>query len=280
MKTLSNSATLWVAATPLGNLGDASPRLKEVLAGAGTVLAEDTRRAGLLFQRLGIKSPGFISLHEHNEEHRIGKVLDLLGGGANVVLISDAGTPLISDPGFRLVRAAREAGYKVSPVPGPSAATAALSAAGISPQPYVFLGFAPRKAGERRQLFENWGPMPAAIVFYERKDRLHDLLADAARFLGDRDVCIARELTKEHEQFILTTLDEFQETEFPLLGEFTVIIGPPKELQRTSEAEVAALLNEEAETGGKPKDIARRVVERTSGWTSKELYEVLQRIKS
>lgn len=243
------------------------------------MLAEDTRRAGLLFQRLGIESPGFISLHEHNEEARIGQVLSILEEGRSVALISDAGTPLISDPGYRLVRAVRAAGYAVSPVPGPSAATAALSASGIPPQPHIFLGFPPRKAGERKKMFETWGALPATLILYERKDRLADLMADALEFLGPREVCIARELTKEHEQFILTSLDRFAECEFPLLGEFTVIIGPPAREERTPADEVLALLTQEAEAGGKPKAVAKRAAEKTTGWTAKELYEALLELK-
>jgi 16S rRNA (cytidine1402-2'-O)-methyltransferase len=155
------SARLWVVATPLGNPGDLSPRAREVLAAADLLLAEDTRRAGLLFQRLGIRSKGFLSLFEHNEEARIGTVLAALERGESVALFSDAGTPLLSDPGFRLVRACREAGFAVSPVPGPSAPAAALSASGLPPQPFVFLGFLPRKDGDIRRFLEPFAALPA-----------------------------------------------------------------------------------------------------------------------
>jgi len=239
------------------------------------VLAEDTRRTGLLFKRLGIEAKGFTSLHDHNEEARIGQVLSMLGQGMSVALVSDAGTPLISDPGYRLVRAVREAGFAVSPVPGPSAAITALSAAGLPPQPHVFLGFLPRKQGERKKLFETYAGLPASLVFYERKDRLEASLESAHEALGPREACIARELTKEHEQFILTRLDEFRAADVPLLGEFTVIIGPPVEQGKTPEAEVKKMLAAEAESGDKPKAVARRVHERVSGWTNKQLYEAL-----
>lgn len=239
------------------------------------VLAEDTRRTGLLFQRLGIEAKGFVSLHDHNEEARVGRVLGMLEQGLDVALVSDAGTPLISDPGYRLVKAAREAGHKVAPVPGPSAAITALSAAGLPPQPHVFLGFLPRKSGERKKLFSCFGALPATLVFYERKDRLAASLADALAVLGPRELCLARELTKEHEQFIVTRLESFTEEDVPLLGEFTVIVGPPEQGLRTPEADVLGLLREEAGTGGKPKAVARRVQERVNGWTSKELYEAL-----
>jgi len=143
--------TLFIVATPLGNTEDLSPRARRVLAAADAVLAEDTRRSGLLFQRLGLTARRFLSFHDHNEAQRLPQVLAWLAEGQSLALISDAGTPLLSDPGFRLVRAAREAGHAVVPVPGPSAPVTALSACGLPPQPFVFLGFLPRKPGEVRK---------------------------------------------------------------------------------------------------------------------------------
>ena len=175
--------TLFIVATPLGNLGDLSPRAAEVLGRCALVLAEDTRHTGLLCKRLGIEAARFVSLHEHNEEARLGLVLDVLGRGEDAALVSDAGTPLLADPGYRLVAAAREAGFTVSPVPGPSAVTAALSASGLPPMPFAFLGFAPRKDAERRRFFEVWAGQPATLVFFERKSRLEGTLAVAAQVL-------------------------------------------------------------------------------------------------
>ena len=146
----SNSGTLWIVATPLGNPGDLSPRAREVLETADGILAEDTRRAGLLLSRCGLNvTTPFTSFHDHNEEARLPQVLELLQAGKTLALVSDAGTPLLSDPGYRLVRACRKAGIRVSPVPGPSAPVAALSASGLPPQPFVFLGFLPRKKAEQ-----------------------------------------------------------------------------------------------------------------------------------
>lgn len=260
-------------ATPLGNLGDLSPRAREALTSADLVLAEDTRRAGLLFQRLGIQASRFLSFFEHNEEGRVAQVLAELEQGRHVALISDAGTPLLSDPGYRLVRACREAGFAVSPVPGPAAPIAALSACGLPPYPFVFLGFLPRRDADLRRLFEEYGRLKATLVFFERKSRLAATLALAAEALGDREFCVARELTKEHEEFILGRLAMLADMRLDFLGELTVVIGPPLEEERTSEAGMLAVLAEESRRGGKPKEIARRVAERVHGWTAKAVYE-------
>ena len=158
--------TLWIVATPLGNPGDLSPRAKETLEGATLVLAEDTRRAGQLFARCGMKHHGFSSFHDHNEEERLPRVLEALESGQQVALISDAGTPLLSDPGFRLVRACRERGIPVKPVPGPSAPVTALCASGLPPLPFVFLGFPPRKEGERETFFAPYATLPVTLIFF------------------------------------------------------------------------------------------------------------------
>ncbi len=269
------SARLWVVATPLGNPGDLSPRAREILARADLLLAEDTRRAGLLFQRLGIPAKGFLSLFEHNEEARKDTVLAALDRGESVALFSDAGTPLLSDPGFRLVRACLEAGHPVSPVPGPSAPVAALSACGLPPQPFVFLGFLPRKDGDIRRLLETYAALPATLVFFERKTRLAKALALAAQALGPRECCVCREMTKEHEEFLRGRLDDLTFLPAELLGEITVVIGPPGEQAKASEADLLAALRQELTAGGKPKDVARRAAARVAGWSAKEAYELL-----
>ncbi|MBU1003531.1 MAG: 16S rRNA (cytidine(1402)-2'-O)-methyltransferase [Proteobacteria bacterium] len=266
---------LYIVATPLGNIGDLSPRAREVLSGADIVLAEDSRRAGLLFQRLGIKSHGFVSFHEHNEDGKRAQVLSMLAEGKSVALISDAGTPLMSDPGFTLVRACREAGLKVVPVPGPSAPLTALMACGLAPQPFTFLGFLPRKAGEQRRMFERYGASGATLVFFERKNRLQTTLQTAFEALGGRELSLARELTKLHEEFILGRLDALDELDIPERGEFTVVIGPPEAEDQTTEDRMRALLVRECELGGKPKEVARRASAQAPGWTAKTAYELL-----
>ncbi len=268
--------TLWTVAVPLGNDRDLSPRAAEVLSRAGLVLAEDTRRAGLLLSRLGIKGQGFLSLHDHNEESRIERVLALLDAGAEVALVSDAGTPLLSDPGFRLARACRAAGHRVAPVPGPSAITAALSAAGVAPQPFAFLGFLPRKAGEARGVLERYGRLGCTLVLFERKDRVRKTLEAAAAVLGPREFCLARELTKDHEEFILGRLDGLDGLDFTELGEFTVVLGPAEVSAAASEDELDAVLREEAASGGKPREVVRRVLARVTGWSSKAVYARLE----
>ncbi len=274
--------TLWTVAVPLGNDRDLSPRAAAVLGRADLILAEDTRRAGLLLSRLGVRGQGFLSLHDHNEEARIERVLAALagpskeGGEAEVALVSDAGTPLLSDPGFRLVRACRAAGHRVSPVPGPSAPVAALSACGLPPQPFAFLGFLPRKAGEARCVLEHFGRAGCTLVLFERKDRVRKTLALAAEVLGPREFCLARELTKDHEEFIVGRLDALDSLTFTELGEFTVVLGPGEAPAVASEEELDAALRAEAAAGGRPREVVRRVLARVTGWSSKAVYARLE----
>ncbi len=271
-------SVLWIVATPLGNAGDLSPRARDVLGGVDMVLAEDTRRAGLLFKRLGIESKGFVSLFEHNEEKRVPLVLKALEQGQDIALISDAGTPLLSDPGYQLVRAVLDAGFKVSPVPGPSAAATALCACGLPPQPFTFLGFLPRGESRAKKLLAAHGATGATLVFLERKSRLKKSLETAFNVLGDREFCLAREMTKDYEEFIRGNLSDLPETE-GLKGEITVVLGPPAEQGRTGEGELEIVLRREMERGGKPKEIARRTADRVEGWTAKAVYEKLGQYK-
>lgn len=273
---------LWIVATPIGNLGDLSARALEVLGRAEVVLAEDTRRTGMLFARLGLPSPKFLSFYEHNEEARTTQVLALLAEGKEVALVSDAGTPLMADPGYRLVRACREQGLPVSPVPGPSAVLAALSASGLPPYPFVFLGFPPRKASERRELFRPYATLAATLVFFERGSRVAQTMAEAREILGDRDCCLARELTKLHEEFILTSFDAWLAAPRELQGEATVVVGPPRPLAdgqsaRTPDETVDRLLAAARTQGCKPREAAKQVQAAVTGWTAKELYDRVHR---
>lgn len=266
-----NSGTLWIVATPLGNPGDLSPRAREVLGSAHGILAEDTRKTGALFSRCGVKAAAFTSFHDHNEQSRLPQVLAWLKEGRNLALVSDAGTPLLSDPGYRLVRACRNEGIPVSPIPGPSAPLAALSASGLPPHPFVFLGFAPRKASEREALFAPYAALPATLIFFERKDRLSATLQSAFKVLGTREACVARELTKPYEEFLFFPLEEYAALP-DLLGEITVILGPPSALKRSPLQEVDRVLKDEAAQGGRRKDAVQRAQERLAGWSAKELY--------
>jgi 16S rRNA (cytidine1402-2'-O)-methyltransferase len=274
---MNETGYLWVVATPLGNAEDLSPRARRVLADADVILAEDTRRAGLLFKRLGLERHGrLMSFFEHNEEKRLPKVLGFLEEGLSVALISDAGTPLLSDPGFTLVRACREQGFPVSPVPGPSAPVAALSASGLPPLPYTFLGFTPRKKTQTEALFLAHRDTGATLVLFERKSRLAGTLAIAADILGDREFCVARELTKEYEEFLRGRLGDLGALDLELRGELTVIIAPASDEGRTGADDLAELVAQESEAGGKPKEIARRVAARAVGWTAKEVYATMR----
>ncbi len=274
-----HSPSLWVVATPLGNLGDLSPRACEVLARADLILAEDTRRTANLLRSAGITNR-LQSCHEHNEAERIPQLLDAMRQGRILALVSDAGTPLFSDPGYRLVRAARKAGLAVSAVPGPSAPLCALAASGISPQPFVFIGFLPRKRAEQQACLEAFAHTPATLIFFERKNRLSTTLQTAYAVLGSREVCIARELTKSHEEFILCRLEEFDSLPAQLPGEITVVVGPPQPGHALDACEVRALLNEELRLGGKPREVARRVADHAPGWSVKDVYEVLKDMRS
>lgn len=274
---MSEMGKLWVVATPLGNVDDLSPRGRDVLTDADVILAEDTRRAGMLFKRLGLERHGrLMSFFEHNEDKRLPKVLKFLEDGLHVALISDAGTPLLSDPGYTLVRACREEGYPVSPVPGPSAPVVALSASGLPPLPYTFLGFMPRKKTQTEKLLATHRDTGATLVLFERKSRLKGTLEIARDILGDREFCVARELTKEYEEFLRGNLGDLDGFDCDLRGELTVIIGPAGEAGEASEAELADIIREERGVGGKPKEIARRVAERVSGWTAKEVYALMR----
>ena len=199
---------LYIVATPIGNLGDISARALEVLQKADRIAAEDTRHSASLMRHFAIDTPMF-ALHEHNERHKAESVLRLLQQGESLALISDAGTPLISDPGYFLVREAHAAGIKVVPVPGPSALIAALSASGLATDRFCFEGFLPAKTGARRRALEALAQEPRTLAFYETPHRIEESLVDMAATLGDdRPATLARELTKTFETIRHATLGE------------------------------------------------------------------------
>ncbi len=265
---------LWVVATPLGNLGDFSPRAKDTLTLANLILAEDTRRAGQLLHWAEIQGKRVLSLHEHNEAERIEEVLHYLGTGMNVALVSDAGTPLVADPGYRLVAACRRAQIPVVPIPGPSAPITALMASGLPPYPFIFLGFLPRRKGDILTLWRQFVHLDVTLVFFERKNRVVQSLDLAFQIFGQREFCLARELTKKHEAFIYGQLGQPLE-EMELLGEITVLIAPPASCSASSLTEVKALAKGYIGQDLRPKEVARLVREQTRGWSSKEVYELV-----
>lgn len=201
-------ATLYVVATPIGNLADITLRALDIFKSVDAVAAEDTRVTGRLLEHYGISKP-LIAVHEHNEKRAVRQVLDRLAGGQSLALASDAGTPAISDPGALLVAAVREAGFAVTPVPGPSAAVAALSASGFAAPQFLFCGFLPEKTAARRRALGALVPLPFTLVFYEAPHRIEASVADLRLVLGDgRRVVIARELTKLFETLHACTLAE------------------------------------------------------------------------
>ena len=201
------SGSLFVVATPIGNLGDMVPRALEILQSADLICAEDTRHSGRLMQHFGIRTP-LVSYHEHSSATEQERILSVLRQGGTVALISDAGTPLISDPGFDLIRAARREKLAVLPVPGPCAAIAALSVAGMATDRFVFEGFLPAKSAARRARLELMVTQRSSLVFYESPHRILDSLRDMAAVLGGaREAFFAREMTKAYETYLLDTLD-------------------------------------------------------------------------
>ncbi len=226
---------LWVISTPIGNLEDLTPRARKALEEADLVACEDTRRTGWLLAQLGFKKP-LLSLHEHNERQRLPRLLAALEAGETIALVSDAGTPLVSDPGFLLVREAARAGARIEALPGASAVLSALVVSGLPPHPFTFLGFPPPKTGKRRTFLRRFADLTHTLVLYESPHRLLRTLEDALAELGDRPAAIARELTKTHEEVLrgpLSELLEELENRAALKGEFVVVLGPQPEKKRS-----------------------------------------------
>lgn len=267
---------MWVVGTPLGNPGDLSPRARQCLENVDLILAEDTRREALACARWGVEAKRFVSYHDHNEKEKASAIMELLRQGQDIALISDAGMPVLADPGYALIRACREAGLPVSVIPGPCAPVTALAGSGIPPQPFVFFGFLPRKRSDQEATLAPFASLPATLIFFERKDRLQETLTHAFSLLGSREVCVARELTKTHEEYLRFRLETLPVLD-NLLGEVTVIIGPPEGEFRSKREEVVAIIAEEQPLGGTPRAVARRVQTRVRGWTTGEIYSILPR---
>lgn len=227
------AGTLWVVATPIGHLEDLSARARRVLTEVDAVLAEDTRRTRALLTAIGARRP-VLSLHEHNEDARTAEVLARLAAGGSLALVSDAGTPLVSDPGFRLVRAARAGGFSVRPVPGPSAPIAALSVAGIPCERFCFEGFLPSAVSQRRARLQELAEEPRTMVFFEAPQRIEATVRDMIAVFGEaRPACLARELTKRHETFLGPDLGRIAERlcadPQQRLGEMTLVVAGCRE---------------------------------------------------
>lgn len=273
----TKEGVLYVVATPIGNLGDLSARAGRVLSEVDAIAAEDTRHTQRLLRHLGIERP-LISLHEHNETARVEQLRRRLADGAQLALVSDAGTPLISDPGFVLVRELRRAGCRVVPIPGPCALIAALSAAGLPTDRFTFEGFLPAKSGARRKQLEAGASREETRVFYESPHRIRDLLADLAAVVGERQVVLARELTKTFETLLdgsaaelLSIMDEDPDQ---ARGEFVVMLaGAPRREEAADDAEGEALLRAMLAEGVAVKSAAAVVV-RLLGGRRKHWYQM------
>jgi len=239
-------ACLYIVATPIGNLSDMSQRAIDILQSVDLIAAEDTRHSGILLQHFAIKTPS-ISLHDHNEEQRSEVLLAKLQQGESIALISDAGTPLISDPGYKLVSLVREHNIKVIPIPGSCAVITALSASGLASDRFTFEGFLPPKQGARRQILEALVDESRTLIFYESPRRLVDTLNDmVAIFGGSRRACVARELTKLHETIMTQPLDELldwvSENKNQQKGEAVLLVEGLKKKVDSSETEINRVL--------------------------------------
>jgi 16S rRNA (cytidine1402-2'-O)-methyltransferase len=280
---------LCVVATPLGNAGDLSPRAKGALAAADVILAEDTRSARRLLAESGIASgpgagPQVLSCFDANEADRSQEAVAWIQEGRVVALVSEAGTPLVSDPGYRVVAAVASAGLRVEPIPGPSAVLAALVASGLSPDRFTFLGFPPRKSGARRRLFESVRAHPFTLVLYESPMRAAETLADLAEVLGPtRRACVARELTKVHEEVVRDTLAGLaaRYREGRPLGEVTLVVeGAPEGaegLGRADDETVAAAAAVRLDAGASARDVATELAARF-GRPRREVYAVVTEV--
>jgi 16S rRNA (cytidine1402-2'-O)-methyltransferase len=228
--TAEDGGTLWIVATPIGTLGDFAPRAHDVLDEADLIFAEDTRRAGRLLSHIDVASGGRLrSLHEHNESDRLSLALATLTRGGSVVLMSDAGTPVLSDPGFLLVRAARQHGLRVATVPGPSSFTAAIAASGQPPLPATLVGFLPARSGARVRRIAELAEIPWTLVLLLSPHRLAAELEDLRRGLGgERPATLLAEISKLHERAVMGTLDELVTSEECLRprGEYVIVVGP------------------------------------------------------
>ncbi len=222
---MTAAGTLYVVATPIGNLEDITLRALRVLKEVDAIACEDTRHTRLLLSRYGVTTP-LVSYHEHNESRRTPELLTRLEGGRSIALVSDAGTPVLADPGFVLIRAAIAQDIPVVAVPGPSAVTAALAVSGLPTDRFLFLGFLPRRSAERRRLLEEISTLPYTLVFFEAPHRVAQTLADLQGALGDRSIAVVRELTKRFEDVTRGRLTEViaRLRTLPPRGEFTVVV--------------------------------------------------------
>ncbi|WIG97125.1 16S rRNA (cytidine(1402)-2'-O)-methyltransferase [Myxococcus sp. SDU36] len=269
------AGTLYLVATPIGNLGDVTSRALETLRAVRFIACEDTRHSRVLLDHFGIGGKDLVSLPAFAEGQRAGRILDRIGEGEDCALVTDAGSPAISDPGEKLVAEALERGLTVVPVPGPTALVAALSASGLPTGRFHFLGFVPRKGAERRAMLEEVAQLSATLVLYESPRRLSETLPDLLDAWGDRRACVARELTKLHEEFARGTLSELAAryaVEAPR-GEVVVLVEGRTGETRWSEEELRRALEEGLSRGEKLKALSTELARR-AGWAGQDVYRL------
>jgi len=275
-----DAGTLWIVATPIGSLEDLSPRAIRVLEQVDFILAEDTRRSGKLLKALNINYSGrILSHHEHNEKQRLEELLEHLRQGQSMALISDAGTPVLSDPGFLLVRAVREEGLPVASLPGPSAFITGLAASGLPPLPAVLVGFLPPRSGPRKKKASEFAEFAATLVFFLSPHRLQAELADLSAILGEsRQASLLAELSKRYERIEFSTLGELlrgREVLHPR-GEYVLVVGPPVAgPEETPDALAARLAYEDALSLNPERRMAQRSAAAKLGISRRELYALL-----
>jgi 16S rRNA (cytidine1402-2'-O)-methyltransferase len=272
-------STLFLVSTPIGNLEDLSPRAIRILQEVDLIAAEDTRHTAKLLNHFEIKTRS-TSFYDHNKGDKIDKVLDALAGG-NVALVSDAGTPGLNDPGYLLVRAALDAGHTVSPIPGPTAPISALVVSGLPTDRFLYLGYLPRKAGERRRAIEEVGSLPYTLIFFETPHRMDESLTDLQEILGDRQIAVAGELTKLYEEVYRGSISAAR-THFethPARGEYTLVVaGQSKDAKVWDESDLRQALNSPPYAQMPPSQAARELAER-SGWPRRKIYNMLTKTK-
>jgi 16S rRNA (cytidine1402-2'-O)-methyltransferase len=269
---------LFVVATPIGNLDDMTFRAVDVLRGCGCIVAEDTRRTRQLLTHFGINGKRLERLDAHATEHAVGRVVDWLTKGEAIAVVTDAGTPSVSDPGDELVRAAIAAGVRVVPIPGPSAVLTALSASGLAGGGHFrFLGFLPRDGTARRDALAGVADTAEAVVLFEAPGRMRATLRDLADATPDRRVCVARELTKVHEEFVHGSCAEVAANEREWLGEAAIVLGAHAPDARSSRIDDVALDERIDEALGRGER-ARTVAERLSAWSGRRKHDVYERV--
>ena len=274
------AGVLHIVATPIGNLEDITLRALRILKEADLIAAEDTRHTRILLSQYDIRTP-LISYHEHNEKMQAPKLVERLLRGENIALVSDAGTPAIADPGYRLIVEAIRAGVQVNPIPGPSALATVLSASGLPTDRFIFEGFLPAKKLERETKLQALLNETRTLVFYEAPHRLKESLGDMRRLLGDRETVVAREVSKVHEEFLRGTIDEVlaRLADRDVKGELTVVVRGSAGQTQVSEAELKAEIQRLADGGTGVKEISEVLGERYQ-LAKRVVYQLALRLKS